>query len=489
MHLGDTIAKARIAQAKWNQLSFEEKNEKIYSFATYVHKNIDQIVNSIMVETGKPKFEVLGSDIIGVFGLIDFYTKNAKEILSPKRVKLSYFIHKKSIKIYKPLGVIGIISPWNFPFSIPVGEVLTALFGGNAVILKPSEILPQTGKLIESCFKNSDLPENLVQVIFGEAETGRELVNSSVDKIIFTGSVATGIKVAQNCVQNLKPVSLELGGKDAMIICEDADIDFAIDGAIFGGFVNSGQVCASVERIIIHEKIYDEFIKKIVPKLNSLKQSSQTDQGNKDLGKIIAPRQKEIYKEHLAEVKQKILTGGEFTENETALKPTLVLCDGTEKVWNEETFGPVIAIKKFTSIDEAIKIANNSKFGLLASIWTRNEVAAVEYAKRIEAGTVLINDCTFTHALGETPWFGVKESGYGHPVHGEEGLLAVVQLQHIHFDRFYRPLIKPLWWFPYSESQFEFFKIFLDFLYYKNLRKFTSLLKLMGRFVLHLIKA
>jgi succinate-semialdehyde dehydrogenase/glutarate-semialdehyde dehydrogenase len=391
--------------------------------------------------------------------------------------------HKVSKKVFLPLGVVGIISPWNFPFSIPMGETLTALFAGNSVILKPSECTPKISHWIKEFFAKSPLPENLVQVFEGAVDTGRALVSSSVDKILFTGSVETGRKIGAACAQVLKPCSLELGGKDAMIICADADLDFAVAGACWGSMMNSGQACASVERILVHESISDEFLTRFKQGLQNLRQknTSLTSEAT-DLGRIIAERQRLVYEDQLAELqenREKILTGGELSEEGTSLQPTLVLCDGSERVWKEESFGPIVGLRTFQSEDEAVQMANDSAYGLLSSVWSKDESRARDLSLRLEAGTILINDCIYTHAVPETPWFGVKTSGYGAPVHGEEGLLSLVQMRHIHYDLIGFPLLKPIWWFPYTDWKFNLLRGLISWRNPRSSQKVKAIPKLL----------
>jgi acyl-CoA reductase-like NAD-dependent aldehyde dehydrogenase len=449
---------SREAQAIWSEFSIEERCQKLFKSCDFLVKNLDHIIKIFVEETGKPRFEVLISEVGPIVHLFHYYFEQAPKFLSGEKIPLKWFKHRTSEIIYHPIGVIGIISPWNFPFSIPMGEIICALIAGNAVVFKPSEITPQISRLIMSCLEAADMPPGLVNLLEGDAVVGKSLVQSSVDKIVFTGSVSAGKWIAAECGKMLKPCSLELGGKDAMLVLEDADVEFAARGAVWGSLVNFGQVCASVERILVHEKIYDDFVKKTQEIVSELRQvPSRYDEDNTDLGRVIFPRQVETWRRQLDELKsaqEKILSGGELAvagKAPTELKPTIVLCDGSEMVWREESFGPFIAIKKFSTTEEAVAIANDSPYGLTASVWSSNHQQAMAISKRINAHTVTINTCTYTHALAEVPWGGIKDSGLGGSVHGKEGLLSMVRQQHLHYDRLKMNLMPEPWWYPYNQ--------------------------------------
>ena len=461
--IAGAVDQCRLAQCRWGMLSHKDRRDVLLDLGAQIENKSKELIEVIMQETGKPRLEIITSEILSVVELIRFYSKNTKRLLRPKTVGFNALIpHKSSKKFYIPLGVVGIISPWNFPFSIPMGETLTALFAGNGVLLKPSEFTPNIAQWMENLFSSSSLPSNLVQILHGGIEMGKGLVHSSVDKILFTGSVPTGRKIGAACGELLKPCSLELGGKDAMVVCADADLDLAAEGACWGSMMNSGQACASVERILVHEQVADIFIQKLKDLVDKLRsQEPSREEESTELGRIIASKQVETYREQLEDLKEdrkKILTGGNLSENGEKLQPTIILCDGTEKIWREESFGPIVGIRKFKTEEEAIAMANDSPFGLLASVWSRDENRAQKLAMGLEAGTILVNDCVYTHAIPQAPWFGVKSSGYGAPVHGEEGLLSLVQMRQIHYNRLGIHLLRPIWWFPYENWKFELLK-------------------------------
>lgn len=486
------IERAQKAQASWAQLSPQQRATCFFNAREYIVDNIDNIADLISSENGKPKFEAIVNDIIPVLDLLTQYAKRAHKLLRPQRVPLHLMKHRKSYLHFFPKGVIAIISPWNYPFSIPFGEIALALMAGNAVVFKPSEVTPLIGLKIAEIFEQAFLPKDLLQVVIGEAQCGAALVNAGVDKICFTGSVATGKKVMAAAAQNLTPVVLELGGKDPMVVLPDANLDFATSAALWGGFSNSGQACASVERIIVHASIHDEFVRLLKEKLATLRHGKLSDLV--DLGVATYEKQKAIYAEQLAELKAtdaNIVTGGKFSADRTYLEPTIVTNPNNSigcpvestKIYRDETFGPVVVVTKYNTIPEAIAKANDSRFGLLASVIAKDVVLAEQVARQIQAGSVLINEVMYTHGLAETPWGGVKDSGFGR-VHSDFGFLEFVNIKHIHKPASWITPFKSLWWFPYSPHQYKMFRHAIDVLFRRSFkRKLAALPDLIVEFV------
>jgi acyl-CoA reductase-like NAD-dependent aldehyde dehydrogenase len=479
------VDKARIAFKTWSGLSFKERGAYISRAKDYIMANLDQICELISKENGKPLVEAITADVMPVLDLLEYFVKHSEELLATEKVSLGKwaFLNKSSYVEYLPLGVIGIISPWNFPFSIPMGQAVMALITGNTVVLKPSEHTPLIGLEIENIFKKVGLPEGVFNVVTGFGETGANLVDSGINKIVFTGSVATGKRIMAAAAANLTPVVLELGGKDPMIVLSDVNLDNAVSGAVWGAFTNSGQVCASVERAYVHESIADEFIYEVTRKTNLLKQGIGL---NKDveLGPMISLDQLNIVSDHVEDARRrgaKILTGGERTEDLDGFfyKPTvLTRVDHSFKIVYEETFGPVLPIMTFKNEEEVIKMANDSKYGLTASIWTKDIEKAKKMASRIETGTVSINDCIATFALCTTPWGGGKESGMGR-THGKYGIKEFVEPRHIHVDNNYN--MNKFWWYGYDENRLEMFRNMLKVLFTGN--KAAPLPKFLKNFV------
>jgi succinate-semialdehyde dehydrogenase/glutarate-semialdehyde dehydrogenase len=327
-----------------------------------------------------------------------------------------------------------------------------ALMAGNAVVLKPSELTPLIALKLGDLFTRAGLPTGLLEIVTGDGSTGASIIDARVDKIMFTGSVATGKRVAEAAAKYLTPVVLELGGKDPMIVLEDADVDNAARGAVWGAFANAGQACASVERCYVQESIAPRFIEQVVAETRRLKQG-QTNEAGTDIGSMSNERQLQIVADHVNDARQRgaqVITGGRRGADPAGLfyEPTVLTgVDHNMTIMRDETFGPVLPIMTFKTEEEAIKLANDSPYGLTASVWTKNITKGRRIAERIEAGTVMVNEVVYTHGIAQTPWGGVKDSGYG-TTHGRAGLLELVQPQHIHVNRI--SFLPDLWWYRYS---------------------------------------
>src|SRR6267378_1130443 len=286
------VGRAREAQPKWSEQSFRQRGRLIRKARKIILQEMEEIALLISRETGKPVAEAISMELAPTLDLMQYFARKAAAMLSPRRISVGLYalMGRSSYEIYKPLGVIGIVSPWNFPWATPLDEVVMALLAGNAVVLKPSELTPLTGLKIKNVFKRAGLADGVLQVVTGDGSTGAALVGAGVDKIMFTGSVATGKRVAAAAAKYLTPVVLELGGKDPMIVLEDADINNAARGAVWGAFANSGQACASVERCYVHESIAERFIEHVVAETESLKQGLGTE-AEVDIGAMSNERQ------------------------------------------------------------------------------------------------------------------------------------------------------------------------------------------------------
>lgn len=455
----DIVIKSRKAFEKWSKTSLDERLSYIQKAKNYLLENSESIAELITKENGKPLVESISAEILPVLDLMDYYVKNKHQIPTSEKIYLGKWtlLNKTSQIEYVPLGVIAVISPWNFPFSIAMGQIVTALITGNTVVLKPSEHTPLVALEMLNILKKAGLPENVFNVVTGFGETGAHLVNSKINKIVFTGSVATGKKIMAAASENLTPVVLELGGKDPMIVLKDANLSYTTSGAVWGAFTNSGQVCASIERVYVHESIADEFIFEVVKKTKKLKQGLGLDKDT-EIGPMISLDQMNIVKNHVDDARNRgarILTGGERTPDLDGyfFKPTVLTnVDHSFKIVSEETFGPIMPIMTFKDEEEVIRLANDSKYGLTASIWTNDIDRAKAMAPKIEAGTVSINDCVSSFALCQTPWGGGKESGIGR-THGKFGLMEFVEPRHIHVDG--STNMKKFWWYNYDENRFD----------------------------------
>jgi len=462
--VGHAVSRARAAQKHWRELSFAERGRMVLRARKFVLEEMDELARLISRETGKPVAEAIAMEIVPTLDLMQFFARRTHRLLRPEKINIGQYnlMGRTSRIIYKPLGVVGIISPWNFPWAIPLGEVVMALMAGNTVVLKPSELTPLTGLKIGEAFARASLPDDVLQVVTGDGTTGAALVEAQVDKIMFTGSVATGKQVAEAAAKNLTPVVLELGGKDPMIVLEDANVEQAASAAVWGAFSNAGQACASIERCYAHREIAQEFTARVVEKTRALRQDIGTRE-NTDIGAMSSERQLQIVEEHVSDSISKgahALAGGNRAKNLAGAfhEPTVLAdVDHTMLVMREETFGPVLPLMTFETEDEAVKLANDSIYGLTASVWTRNIKRGRRIAARIEAGTVMVNEVLYTHGIAQTPWGGVKQSGMGR-THGRLGLMELVTAQHIHVNRITN--IGDLWWFNYTPQAAQLFRGF-----------------------------
>jgi len=431
---------AQKAQPEWAARSVDERARYLTRALRKLIERQDEFIDVLLRESGKPRAEVLMMEIYSACDVLTYYAKHAAEMLHGEKRQLHGFMRfMKKLRIeYRPLGVIGVISPWNGPFILSLSPTIQALLAGNAVLLKPSEVTPFSGKLVGDLFESVGLPDGLLTVLMGDGETGEALTKAGVDKISFTGSVETGRSVAVECAHQLIPCTLELGGKDPMIVCEDANLDNAAGGAVVGAFLNSGHVCCGTERVYVIDKVAHEFTQKVLERVALLRQGSR---GEFDIGTIFWDRQLEIIEAHVADAiakGAKLLAGGRRNPDLDGLffEPT-VLTDVNHDmlVMQEETFGPVLPIMRVSDLDEAVRLANRTHYGLGAIIWTRDNRNGVELARQIDSGSVCINDMAVTYGVLEAPFGGLKNSGLGQ-VHGWNALRGFTHPKPILIDRF-----------------------------------------------------
>jgi succinate-semialdehyde dehydrogenase/glutarate-semialdehyde dehydrogenase len=431
---------ARKAQPTWSALSFEERGRYLQRALDTLVQGQDAFIEVIQRESGKSRSDALTFDIVPACDSLAYYAKHAARVLRPERKRLHGLqrFSKQLRIVYKPLGVVGVISPWNAPFLLSLNPTVQALMAGNAVLLKPSEVTPHSGRLVGDLFESAGLPDGVLSVLTGDGETGAALVRAGVDKISFTGSVATGRAVAEACARRLVPCTLELGGKDPMIVCDDADLDAAAGGAIAGAFINTGQYCCGTERVYVVEEVADAFTEKVVERASRLRQG---DCGEFDVGSLFWQRQLEIVEDHVQDAIAKgarVRVGGRRNPDFDGLyfEPTvLVDVDHEMKIMREETFGPVLPIMRVRDEEEAIARANDTVYGLSANVWTRDKAKGFEIAQRIDSGSVCVNDMAVTYGVAEAPFGGRKQSGIGR-VNGEVGLKSHCVVQPVLIDRF-----------------------------------------------------
>jgi acyl-CoA reductase-like NAD-dependent aldehyde dehydrogenase len=456
------VRRAAAAQPSWAGLSFKERARVILKAREVMLGQISDLATLISRETGKPIAEAMSMEAVPTLDAMHYFATHSEKLLRPQKIDIGQYglMGRSSRIVYKPIGIVGIISPWNFPLATPAVEVVMALMSGNAVVLKPSELTPLTALRLGEIFKRAGLPDGLFEIVTGDGSTGAALIEARVDKIMFTGSVSTGKRVAEAAAKHLTPVVLELGGKDPMVVLDDADIETAARGAVWGAFANSGQACASVERCYVHESVAPQFLAQVLACTQALRQQVGT-KDNTDVGAMTNERQLQIVEEHVADAVErgaKVVSGGKRVDNlDGFFYPPTVLTDVNHRmaIMRDETFGPVLPMMTFQTDDEAIQLANDSVFGLTASVWTKDIARGRRLAERIEAGTVMINEVLYTHGIAQTPWGGLKESGYGR-THGRMGLLELVTPRHIHVNRV--SFIPDLWWFRYDPRAQQLFQ-------------------------------
>jgi succinate-semialdehyde dehydrogenase/glutarate-semialdehyde dehydrogenase len=434
----------------------------------YRHKA--EVARLLSQETGKTLTESFLFEIVPVMHLTGYFAKRAGKILKPKKISISVFKNRASIIHHKPRGVVLVISPWNFPMSIPMGTVVMALLAGNAVILKPASLTPLTARKMRDLFDEAGLDPDLFQVVTGPGRLASQIIeDGSIDYVNFTGSTAVGRNVAQRCAAKFIPYSMELGGKDPAIVRADADLEKAARAIVWGAFANAGQVCASVERVYAHASVYDELVRRVVALTRQLRQQNPLDHPDTDVGSMTDPSQIEVIEKQLLDAVRggaRVLTGGKrAAAGSNFFEPTVVVdVDESMDIAREETFGPVVPIMKVSDDDEAIVRANQSRYGLNAYVFTRNAREGRRVADQLEAGTVMVNEVLMTHAFPETPWGGVKDSGVGF-VHSDEGLKELTQPHHVNYALF--SITNPAW-YPYSEDKTQRFLAAAELVHRKN---------------------
>ncbi len=425
--IAEMAARGRAAQPEWQAYGFEGRGRVLRRAQKWVMDNTDRIVETIVSETGKTYEDAQLAEIGYAGAAFGFWAKEAAGYLADEKVKSSQLLvkGKKLILRYRPLGLIGVIGPWNYPLTNSFGDCIPALAAGNSVILKPSEVTPLTSLLLAEGLRECGLPENVLQIATGDGATGAALIEN-VDMIMFTGSTRTGRKVAAEAASRLIPSSLELGGKDPMIVLSDADLERAANFATYYSMQNAGQTCISIERVYVEEPVYDEFVAKVSEKVRQLRVGKPEGLGTVEVGAITFPPQLDIIKDHVADALQKgarVLTGGKQAPGPGRFyEPTVIVdVDHSMKCMTEETFGPTLPIMRVRDADEAVQLSNNSHYGLGSSVFTRDVKRGEQIARRLEAGAANVNDAMINYTVLELPMGGAKASGLGSR-HGAGGI-------------------------------------------------------------------
>lgn len=487
--LPQLVARAREAQRAWAKRRVEDRCAQIALLKTKILEARDILTDAVVRESGKPRAEAKFADVFVSLDSADYFAKYGPSLLQPEGVSHHSLAAKaKSGKLYyEPLGVVAIISSWNYPLAIPMSQIIAAVACGNAVVCKTSDFTPECGDLIGKLFRDAGFPADLVTIVQGGGEVGQALIEARPDKVFFTGSVFTGRHVAEACAPLLIPSVLELGGKDAMLVLADADLQVASSAAVWGSYTNCGQVCLSVERLFVEQAVSEDFIAKCVEKTKKLKLGPGSDP-SAEIGPLIRPQHVQRMSDLLADAVHRgarVLCGGRPRPDlgPNFFEPTVVTdVDSSMKLFQDETFGPIMAIRVVRDAEEAITRANDSEFALSASVWTSDLEGGRAIAQRLRAGAVMVNDLISSFAIAEAPHGGSGLSGWGR-THGKAGLQEMVHLKYVDVDRL--PRMEKPWWYRYGSELEHAADAFLNFEFagglYKRLTNARAALKTMFR--------
>ncbi len=461
------VARARSAQARWAATPLADRCALLVRLREQILASRDRLADAVVLESGKPRVEALFADVFVSLDTAAYYAKQAPTLLRDERVPHHSLAAKtKSGKlVHEPFGVVAIISSWNYPLAIPLSQIIPAIAAGNAVICKTSDLTPQCGALLQKLFDDTKFPEGLVTIVQGGADVAQALIVARPDKVFFTGSVATGKRVAEACARDLIPSVLELGGKDAMLVLADANLEIAASAAVWGGFTNCGQVCLSVERLFVESSVAEKFLALCVQQTQKLHLGPGHDPTT-DVGPLIRPQQVQRMQALLDDavtLGAKILCGGHPRPDlgPNFFEPTVISgVTQAMKLFQEETFGPILAIQIAQNEEEAIARCNDSDFALSASVFTSNSARGQAIARRLKAGAVMINDTISYFGISEAPHGGCKHSGWGR-THGKAGLLEMVRPKYIAVDHL--PNREKPWWFRYGGALEKSADAFLNF--------------------------
>jgi succinate-semialdehyde dehydrogenase/glutarate-semialdehyde dehydrogenase len=452
---GAALDAARSAFPAWSALGFRERARYLLRARSVLAERADEIARLIAREQGKPEAEAYAADVLPALDALKHLGLHAEDALREEPVESGVLVlaHKEGRLLQVPYGVVLVIAPWNYPLSLPLIGAATALVAGNTVALKPAPATTLIGLQVGEILRRAGLPPGVVNVLATDDTVAASLVEDPrVAKIVFTGSVATGRKVMAAAARNLTPVVLELGGKDAAVVCRDADLDLAAQGVVWGAFLNAGQTCASVERVYVEAPVADAFVRRVVERTRALRTGDPV-RPETDMGPLTLERQRRLVEDHVADAVArgaKVETGGQAPAGPGFFYPPTVLTNVTHdmRIMREETFGPVLPIMAVRDLDEAIRLANDTDYGLTASGWTKDARTALRLQRELHAGAVSINDCLSTFGEPAAPWGGFKHSGIGR-THGVAGLREMVQLKYVTRDTARAP---KLWWYPYGEE-------------------------------------
>lgn len=437
----------------WAATSFADRRRILDRVRALLVDEGDAMASLVAREQGKPVAEAHLAEILASLDHLKYLAASAEETLSPKEIEPAVFLigHKRARTEFRPVGPVLVITPWNYPFSIPMIGIATALMAGNTVVMKPAPATTLIGLAIGDLFTRAGLPPGALNVTACDDQVAASLVEDArFRKILFTGSVATGRRIMGAAAAQGTPVTLELGGKDPAVVCKDADLERAAAGIVWAAFLNAGQTCASVERVYVEEAIADAFIAKVIEKTRAITMGDPLDDRT-DMGPLTMERQRSVVESHVEDARARgarIETGGQRGQGPGYFYAPTVLTnvDHSMAIMREETFGPVLPIMRVKSIDEAIRLANDSPYGLTASGWTTSEEKAMRLERELRAGVVTINDHVYTFGEPTSPWGGIKASGIGR-THGAPGLLDMSEPVYVARDM---SRGGEVWWYPYG---------------------------------------
>lgn len=467
----EAVARASVAQRAWAALPMSERVGRMRRFQEELLEARDEIARVVVSETGKPYVEALAVDVLAALDSLKWATAHAPRVLRQETIKLSnpLFLGRVSHVVHAPLGVVGIVSPWNYPLAIPCGNVVFALLAGNAVVWKPASFTPFTALKLREIMTRAGIPEDLCIVVTGGGrETGDALIESAVAHVVFTGSVPVGREVDRKLAARGVRSTMELGGSDPAIVLPDAP-PWTARGVAWARFTNAGQTCAAVKRAFVHRSVYDAFVADVVKVATALRLGDPMEPTT-EIGPLTDPRspaEMEAFVDDAVKRGGRVLCGGKRRPDLGAqwFEPTVIVdLPPDARLLTEECFGPILPIVAFEDVEDALRQANGSRFGLCASVWSQDMAKAEALARRLDAGTVIVNDAAYTFAAHETPWGGVKDSGHGR-THGPRGLLEMTHTRHVNLvtPRFPSP-----WWYPYGPQVRDLFLSGAKFLYGKT---------------------
>jgi NAD-dependent aldehyde dehydrogenases len=465
-------------QPFWAALSLEDRARYMRRGVDVLLNDLDEIAELLTSEQGKPRVESYTMELLPTVDSLKWISDNGPGILSDEKLSMPLFLKSKSAKFsFEPIGVVGVIAPWNYPWSIPFGEVAIALMAGNGVVLKPASLTPLIGERIRQTFEKAGLPEGLIRTVHGGGRIGDALVKSTAGKIFFTGSVEVGKKVGVECAKRMKGSVLELGGKDPQIVCADADMANAVSGAVWGGFANAGQTCSGIERVYVVDDVADAFLEGVVRETERLTVGDPRE-WTTEIGPMVSDDQAKIVTELVDDAVESgatKLTGGptKVQGMKGSFIAPVVLTGVTHemRIMNEEIFGPVLPVMRVESEQEAIALANDSQFGLGASVWTKDRAKGERMSHEIESGMVWVNDHSFSHGACQCAWGGVKDSGLGRS-HSKFGFYECVNVKQLAWEPGWT---RDMWWQPYDRKLGDAIRYSAQLLYSRNGNRLQAL--------------